>query len=362
VPAGAAGEAPPPPALPWLATDQAQMRFFSFSTSPDYASDGTVFAAGTINACAGAECSVVFRSRDRGATWQKFSTLGQYQYGPVLVLPSYASDHSIFAATSIGLQRTQGDGSTFQVVAPIPDAVGAAVNAGAAGEQILVGSTDAQSTTWLFSPATNTTVPGPLLPGGMVPDDMAPLGDGSSVMVVARALPVAVTGTAPTATELIVCTAASCARPAGSTQVVQMDGRVTVHVSPTFATDRTVVVASADAVYVSTDGGATLHAVRTVLNGSVSALAMAPLSTTSSSITMAQEISIPDTTASLLQSVDGGASFTALPGQEWTSVHEIRALDWLPDGRLLAAVDGAADQRNGVRCSADGGRTWATHC
>jgi RNA polymerase sigma-70 factor (ECF subfamily) len=116
--------APPPATLPWLAEDQTEMTFTSFTASPSYSSDHTVFATGWVTACQ-AQCGVLFSSTDAGRSWRKLSSALLYIDGPIVLLPSFPAAPQMLAATSIGLQRSDDGGRSFAPVVPVPSAVAA---------------------------------------------------------------------------------------------------------------------------------------------------------------------------------------------------------------------------------------------
>lgn len=100
--------------------------FFAVAVSPDYAKDGTVIAA----ALGGG----LYRSRDRGDTWEKvLSENGAKYIYAVSFSPDYADDHTIYAAAGAsgmfngpgkgGLWRSRDEGTTWEKFSPVTPAL-----------------------------------------------------------------------------------------------------------------------------------------------------------------------------------------------------------------------------------------------
>jgi RNA polymerase sigma-70 factor (ECF subfamily) len=95
--------------------DTEEAEFHEFTPSPTYDSDGTVF--GTGYGLCGSACPNVFRSEDRGRSWQRLPALG-YAGGPIVLPPDYPLDARIFAVTFTGtLQVSYDAGTSFT---PVP--------------------------------------------------------------------------------------------------------------------------------------------------------------------------------------------------------------------------------------------------
>jgi hypothetical protein len=100
------------------ATNLAGNDVHSFSFSPEFGNDGTVFA-GTLN-------HGVYRSSDGGATWLPASAgLPPFPITNVLTSSSFSQDRTVYAATAgNGVLISSNGGSTWSPLAPaVPDAV-----------------------------------------------------------------------------------------------------------------------------------------------------------------------------------------------------------------------------------------------
>ena len=344
--------------LPWTSTDENDVAFDSFTPSPAYSSDHTIVATGDFVApCA--PCGVLFTSTDSGATWGRASGETGYPDGPVILLPSYALAHDIYAVTTVGLQHSDDSGASFKVVAPLPYAVASPIGDGG---EILVASREVAGNLMVYDAAATPPLrAGPSLPGA-VADAMAALPDGQGVVIVTH--PVAAVAGTPTRT-LTRCTLLGC-DPLGGT--VESTSTVAIAVSPSYGQDHTLAVTGDDAagntlVQVSTDGG---HTLRTVLRGdslhAATALALAPGAVGVPVITVGEwAYTTAAGVVSVLRSTDGGASFTTASVFE-PGVAKITALGARPDGNLLASVAMAPPHPGGVRCSRDQGTTWSASC
>jgi DNA-binding beta-propeller fold protein YncE len=83
--------------------------------SPDYFADGTVFA---VHYEPAGDSARLYRTMDRGATWQVISTFGARVHA-LAVSPAYATDQTLFAVMGEGLalHRSTSGGQTWQTFA-----------------------------------------------------------------------------------------------------------------------------------------------------------------------------------------------------------------------------------------------------
>ncbi|MDQ3757087.1 MAG: sigma-70 family RNA polymerase sigma factor [Actinomycetota bacterium] len=125
-----------------VATDEIE----HFTVSPSYAEDHTVFAAGRRTAtetppCYAdptSRCSTLYRSSDGGRTWTKLAARNRTP-GQVLLPPAYPRDRRIFSA-GLDLQVSEDDGETFTTLLPIAQRSATVVPSPAAGLRILLGA------------------------------------------------------------------------------------------------------------------------------------------------------------------------------------------------------------------------------
>ena len=360
-PRATAAGAPVPPALPWLADDATEMTFTSFTPSPSYATDHTVFATGRVVSCT-AQCGAVFVSRDGGDSWVRLSATLQYVDGPVLLPPGWRAGSSpLFTAASVGLERSDDGGRTFATVLPVPSAVAAPLGS-AGGGALLVASSRVPAQTWLYDPVTGLSRPGPVLPAGRVAEDMVSLPDGSGVVVVTE--PSTPGGSvAGGALGLARCTDSACVA-LGSVASASAVGPHVV-VSASYAADHTVLLLAYDTLFMSNDGGATLHSVLHVTGNQLTAAVVGSLGALPPALLVAEQIygGKAGSTVAMARSRDGGATFAPVATGAWTGVLSLPAMLLLPGGDVLASVASPATVGGGgVRCSTDAGTSWSPRC
>lgn len=85
---------------------------FSLAISPTFATDGTIFAAGTERKRGSFQTSEeILRSRDRGQSWELVyeDTIVSPKVIPLAISPGYATDGTLYASVDVGLLRfTEG--------------------------------------------------------------------------------------------------------------------------------------------------------------------------------------------------------------------------------------------------------------
>ena len=85
--------------------------------SPNYTQDHTVLVAGTDTRCSNAQCSVLLRSEDGGATWTQLPAGGFSSTSLLLPRDSFSAGR-FYAYGPSGLQVTSDGGGTFQSAGP----------------------------------------------------------------------------------------------------------------------------------------------------------------------------------------------------------------------------------------------------
>ena len=327
--------------------------FTSIVASPAYASDHTIYAAGSNTKGCGnpALCYVLFRSTDGGRSWELLPATG-FGGGTVLLPPSYPTDPAVFATGALGLQRSDDGGRTFRVVVPgaAPAAVSPLSSPGDA--RILVGS----NPLLVYDGATGAVTPGPELPAGAgEPDSLSYAGRSGVVFVTAETLDPVGTATGGSAAEIIRCDASgTCGvvfrRPGVEGLNLVTDG--------SFDSDRTVLAFAAGTLARSSDAGMSFSAVAATGSYAWQSVAAGGGATSGLVFSFARTGS----TGQLLVSRDGAATFSAVaPGLR--GVADVSALVVLPDGSLLTStrIDDSSTFL-GLQCSTDQGQHWRNTC
>jgi RNA polymerase sigma-70 factor (ECF subfamily) len=154
---------------------------YSFTVSPSYDDDHTVFALGHAQPCATTECALLLRSTDGGASWSKLPAEGLGP-GRLMLPPSYPEDSRIFAwgkgVHGFGdvLSVSHDAGATFS---PLANGIGSAATTmsplfSAGDPRMLMGATDTQPMAFEYRDDARTrerlTLP---LPPGKVPRHFA---------------------------------------------------------------------------------------------------------------------------------------------------------------------------------------------
>jgi RNA polymerase sigma factor (sigma-70 family) len=93
-------------------------RVVSFTASPDYAHDHTVYASTRPQSCQ-MSCSGLFRSNDGGRTWESLGGAGLIQ-GTVLLPPTFPRDPTLYAISpGVALLRSRDGGAHFETLLPV---------------------------------------------------------------------------------------------------------------------------------------------------------------------------------------------------------------------------------------------------
>ncbi|MDQ3757702.1 MAG: hypothetical protein M3394_07625 [Actinomycetota bacterium] len=331
-------------------------RTFDFTTSPAYEHDRTVYAAGESNDCEDGQllCGVLYRSADGGRSWSRLPARGRLP-GRVLLPPSYPSDNRIFSVSPVSLMVSTDDGATFRTVAP---AQGDAAMSPAFSEgdpRILFSSdplraipvateyndatglvtplalplpTDVAAATFAFSPAYSSD--GRVLVWGVRQQSVATM---------------TLSGTFNPRMGIFSCDAKSCE------QVLDFEG---FDFRQRLAwVDEVVYASTQRSLYRSMDNGRTFAKV--VVPGD--AFGFLEHFTLGHDGTLYAGVLKPGTGWQLFASPDRGDTWELVTEDHDTwAVRDVAAL---PDGTLLV---GSWNESVGIRCSADGGRSWAPLC
>ena len=326
-------------------------RITSLAASPRFSQDSTLFAAG-ITACRGTLCpSVLFRSTDGGASWDRLE--GRNFYGASLHLPpGYgAGDDRIFAMGPTGLQVSSDGGATFlpAAVAGANQAIGSAAVSPAfnAGDPtILIGAQTLMR--YRDDLRTIETVPSTAISGPLEPAFSPAYPEDGRILVGAIRFDPTLAQTAAT---LFTCADALCSSSSVSTD----DESPRVRLTEGYVESGIIHAFTSGGIFVSTDYGVSFDRLLTPWMGDV---VLQDLNVDSAgkrlfaAVQSAGRDSHPD--AGLYTSDDGGLSWRKLP----SPLFEAGVNIVVTEGTLLLAGLG----EDGLACSVDGGASWATRC
>lgn len=324
-----------------------KVTFTTVTPSPSYSSDGTLFASGNVTeGCTYVVCPALFRSTDRGRSWQRLAAAG-FQGGDVLLPGAYPADARIFSAGPTGLLVSGDQGHSFVGAAVITGP--AAISPGFSGgdPRILFGATpgweyrdDIQATKPGGVVLPSTSLSGTVAFAPTYPDDGRILIGGTTV-----------SGASRNASAVFLCEEGVCDSAATLPGYI---GPASLAVSPAYHLDNTVVAWRASGLFGSGDGGRSFRklelpragdVIDVAFDGGAVLVLLAPAEGTGPS--------------SLLRTTDLGGSWQDVdsgPG----AAPRLSAIDVLPDRRILAAR--AAEAGGGILCSQDGGTTWFERC
>ena len=308
--------------------------FHSFAA----ASDGTVFAAGTVaGGCKYPPCAAIFASSDLGGSWSRLPAVG-YAGGELLVSPSWPSDRRLFAVTLGGVQVSDDGGATFRSLTPFGGS--AAFVPGSDGDRLLVGSTPG----WAVEVSSGLATPLGLAP--------PPPGAQSHVLPLpsfASDGALLVGAVAPSAEGVNQSAVYRCEQ-----SLCQVFAHLPGHVGPP-----NLVLAPNGDVLAWTRTGAFLLS----RHGGVAGLQvpgaghLTSVQVSDAGLLVTREGSTAPGAGGLYHSEDGGTTWQGLAGT------------LLPEGASAVSRAGAAlfvaptiESGGGVLCSRDGGVTWSSRC
>lgn len=319
--------------------------FTSFTPSPGYQKDHTIFGASS-TVCSPA-CATLWRSQDAGHSWRPLSyqVFGTFQ---VLLPATYPADPTVYVlSTTSGLQRSDDGGMTFRPVVPVAQALAAVDPTSPPGDTriLLAAQTATGQSLLLYSERDDSVRPLSSLPTGTLRV--------YSFLTTPGAAAVYVDAAQLSGAEMYACSGTQpCGTLGGAAAVIAPV------MSPTFAVDRTYFAAQATSVLVATLDGDT----RTIDLGGRTPLAILPAADYATShrldIIASTQRSTGQTVVSALRSVLSGAA--AVAATTVNDLMDFASMTRLPDGRLLVGVTSAPD--SSLRCSTDDGVTWAPTC
>jgi RNA polymerase sigma-70 factor (ECF subfamily) len=326
--------AAPPPALDGN-------RAVSFTASPDYEHDHTVYASTRAQSCH-ASCSGLFRSSDGARTWQALGGAGLLQ-GTVLLPPQFPRDPTLFAISpGVALLRSRDGGANFASVFPLAPAMAAIDPASPPGAARI----------WVLPQATPALLvwdesDGSLHPVLGLPPDVDAV---TSVFTVAGS-PVVYVNVAQAVhgTSLWACQSTTdCHRAGPATGGVPVTGP---------GAPETFFLVRPGGVEVRSVSGAGVRQIDTGPGSIVTAVLPAADFGRSRQFDVVAGAPSADAHPLLVQRFLAAGLAAAI--RAWAPPRDTSLLVRLPDGHMLAALGPAA---SGLVCSADDGATWAPSC
>lgn len=361
-PPGAASTTPPaPPTAPPIALPEPDSPLTSFTPSPDYAHDHTIFAP---SRCPHRMCPL-YRSDDAGDSWHRLAAWGllaQTDPPTILLPPSYPKDPAVFVSEEGGLYRSDDGGASFRLVAPQETYPLAAIDPTSAVGDTRIFFTegsrpDGYATLMLYSGRTGAVVPATAL----LPATVAGV---TSLFTAPGAHAVYVdTMDATRHAAMYACAGIDPCHYVGPTALPWL---VDIVPSPTFASDSTFFLRTSAADSVSVVSTVDGHQANLVLgSGRSGVAAVMPALDYATSHRVDVLLEEPGATLGLRLVGDKQTAWSVATPQYMND----SSLTRLPDGSLLAERwgptsywEGGGDWQGGLYCSHDDGITWALAC
>jgi len=322
----------------------------SFTASPAYSSDHTVFATGTCPV-GSPRCSPLFRSDDGGRAWRAIGGAGLVADARILLPPDFHGDSIIFAAApGTGLLRSADGGAHFAPVTPALNGIGAVVDPRSPPGDPHVYLT-AQSTPSLLVYTDHDRSLAPVT--GLPPDVEAitALFSGPGAHAAYVSVAEAIGGGSLWA----------CASPSSCSRVGPGVAGIPI-VSPTFAVDHTYFTLLTNGVRITDVDGTQRGSLSTDGAQAMAVVAAADYSTSQRlDVVVRHGTNATDPLAVLRYLVAAHASASAPGG--WTAAMDFDTVARLPDGRVLVGLrpmSGSSDY--GIACSSDDGTSFAPTC
>jgi hypothetical protein len=320
----------------------------SFTASPDYTQDHTVFTTTDPATCT-TPCSAMYRSNDGGSTWHAIGGAG-LDGGTIALPPHYPADAHIYAvAPWTGVLRSDDGGAHFHEVLSLGGGVAALDPTSPAGDARFFAAVQNRPPLLLYDDATGSTQVVSSLPPDTQSISAVFTGPGADAVYVNLL-------TTASGSALYACSAAGGCHAAGPAVAA-----VPV-MSPTFGTDRTLFVREPQALVVrSVDGSSSL---RLSLPGQPELLLPAADYASSHRLDVVSAASSPASPliASLFLVAEGVQRQLAAA---WTSTMDLATATRLPDGHVLVALRPDPTTHAGgygAACSVDDGMSWQPRC
>ena len=320
----------------------------SFTPSPAYRQDHTVFATSDSAACT-SSCSGLYRSSDGGSTWRALGGNG-LQGSSLTLPPHFPGDPLIYAVSPwAGVLRSDDGGANFHSVLALGGGVAALDPTSPSGDARFFAAVQNRPPLLLYDDGSRTVQVVPSLPPDTQSISLAFSGPGADAVYVNLL-------TTSSGSGLYACTTAGGCHRAGPA-VAGMPV-----MSPSFAADRSFFVRETDDVVVrSVDGSS---AVRLSLPGQPELLM--PAADYSSSGRLDVVSAGGNFGAPLLTSLFFVAAGTRREVQAaWASTMDLATATRLPDGHVLVALRPDPTSHAGAygaACSVDDGISWQPRC
>jgi len=320
----------------------------SFTPSPSYSSDHTIFAATspTVSPCPTTTCAAVLRSSDSGRTW---SVAGHDGGGPLLLAPAFPQLPRIFAVNAAGLEQSDDAGGSFRRVLPVSASPGfvptAVVDPGSAADDPVIVVAASPSSLVTYDSGSGRASAGPVLPATTQKIDALLAAPGGGVYVDLETVG---------GGGMYLCGSATACSSVGP----WVPGSPIL--SPTFSSDHTVFSGSGGGVTVAHLDGSDAHVLPVA---DVVARILPALDYASSgwlNVLVLHQQSDGGWQPQLLESVAGGP-LQPSAARPWLVPMDAGTLALLPGGELIAGLQAhtGTDGPYGIAWSTDGGGSWS---
>jgi RNA polymerase sigma-70 factor (ECF subfamily) len=299
----------------------------------------TLFATGVPRTpCPTVSCAALFQSTDGGESWKRLPATG-FVGGDLLVPPHYATDHRLFAASSLGLHLSTDGGNSFGLVAPVGGPAAMSPTFSSGDPTILIGG----APRWDYDAATQVPTPSTLL----LPTTSAVTQFAFSPAYATDHVLFAGTTTTDSSAGVYRCVNGTCEARAPLAELTAVPNLV---VSPSFARDHAVWAWRGQLLYRSADGGASFDRIAVPAGGDLSSVVVAADGTY-----IGLWADRTGRQGGLFRTRDDGASWqpVATSGPFAAGVTAIADVG----GRLIAAVDATLGDSS-LLWSDDRGDTW----
>jgi RNA polymerase sigma factor (sigma-70 family) len=331
-----------------------QANMTSFTPSPNYGQDHTVFASGVLGTGCSSTCNVLFETNDSGKTWRHLPAAGYLGF-QVMLSPTFPSEPSIYATYPGGIQMSSDGGATFLSLLPQVTVAAPEPSSSPGDTQLLLGEVPLVT----YHVQAKTAGSGPVLPPGVdAIDALEYAGSTDDLLVAAKQVNPLATG--QQSEVILQCTTSTCT----TRLTLPAPDPPTLVASPSVSLDRTVIAFAGNQAWISQDGGGSFEAIALPAGNLVQSVAIDPAFATTHTLGLATLPQSGDPAgAAFLLSHDGGATLATIASSGLPAGSYVRIVTPLPGGPLFGAPWGAtASARLGVWCSTDWGAHWGSSC